>query len=377
MKKLVAIILTAVMSLSIFAGAAFAEESGDGFNIGINYFGPASYALLALKNNSEVVAGYMGDTATSVSDNYQIEQIVADVENLCNSGCDGLIVWLPVEALYTTVGDICAQYEVPFVLNDKIPQDPEILAALEENPYYIGGIAPANAVYGEDIANYALEQGYMTTLIATSTIGDPSDTPRLEAFKEIYEAGGGEILDTLHCESTEDGTSKIENSLIINEPEFIYGTGSDWGIAAVNALNNSDMAIPVVTSGLDAQALEYEAQGKIEMINGDFWIAGYFSAVLLEAYLHGNQLLDENGKVPHIEFIMPFQVPEEQTELFQTIFVDNFCYSQEETEALVNGTYEDLVRAIEEFSIPERAAAKVEDGTIDAALAEAAGISLE
>lgn len=55
----------------------------------------------------------------------------------------------------------------------------------------------------------------------------------------------------------------------------------------------------------------------------------------------------------------------------------DFCYSQEETEALVNGTYEDLVKAIEEFSIPERAAAKVEDGTIDAALAEAAGISLE
>lgn len=378
MKKLTTLVLTAVMCLGIFAGTALAGEEKESFTVGYNYFGPASYALLALANNSEAAIAYMGDTANGVSDNYQIEQIIADVENMCNAGCDGIIIWLPVEALYTTVGDICARYQVPFVLNDKVPQDPEILASLQENPYYIGGVAPANAVYGEKIAEYALEQGYMTTLIATSTIGDPSDTPRLEKFIEVYEAGGGEVIDTLYCETTEDGAQKIENSLIINDPDFIYGTGSDWGVAGVNALNNAQLDdLPILTSGLDSQALDYEVQGKIEMINGDFWIAGYFSAILMEAYLHGNQILDADGNVPLIDDIMPFEVKPEQFDLYKAIFLDNTPYSQEETEALVNGTYDDFVNAVYSYNLEERAAAKVADGTIDASLAEAAGISLD
>lgn len=77
-----------------FAGIASAGETEEGYTIGYNYFGPASYALLALANNSEYAIEYMGDTAYGVSDNYQIEQIIADVENMCNLGCDGLIIWL-------------------------------------------------------------------------------------------------------------------------------------------------------------------------------------------------------------------------------------------------------------------------------------------
>jgi len=209
-------------------------------------------------------------------------------------------------------------------------------------------------------------------------MGDPSDTPRLDRFKEVYEAAGGEIIDVLYCETTEDGTQKIENSLIINDPEFIYGTGSDWGVAGVNALNNAQIeGLPILTSGLDSQALDYETQGKIKMINGDFWVSGYFSAVLMEAYLHGNQILDADGNVPLIDDIMPFEVKPEQYDLYKAVFLDNFFYSQEETEALVNGTYDDFINAVYSYNLEERAAAKVADGTIDAALAEAAGITID
>lgn len=377
MKKLLAIVLAAAMFVMSFAGAAFAGEA-ESYTVGYNYFGAGSYALLSLANNSDYAIAQMGDTPMGTNDNFQIEQIIADIENMCNAGCNGLIIWLPVEPLYPTVGEICAKYEVPFILNDKIPQDPEILAALQANPFYVGAVAPANAVYGEAIAKYALEQGYMTCLISTATIGDPSDTPRLEAFKEAYEAAGGEILDILYCETIDDATSKIENSLIVNEPAFIYGTGSDFGIAAVNALNNSDMnGVPVLTSGLDKQALEYEQQGKIQMINGDFWVCGYFAAVIMEAFLHGNKMVDADGNAPYIDDVPPFEVPAEQYALYEEVFLNNTPYSAEETAALVNGTYDDILAAIHNYSIAERAAAHVAAGTLDPAVAEAAGIVIE
>ena len=358
-KRIIAIICACAMLLVAFAGFASADEAeGEGIKVGYNYFGAGSYALLSLANNSDYAIQHMGDTPMGTNDNFQVEQIIADIENMCNAGCKGILIWLPAEDLYPTVAEICAKYEVAFVLNDKIPTNPDIIATLEANPYYVGAIGPANAIYGEAIADYAIEQGWKTVLVATATIGDPTDTPRLEAFQAKFEAAGGTILDVLNCETIDDATTKIENSLIVNEPDFIYGTGSDFGIAAVNALNNAEEDIPVVTSGLDKQALEYEEQGKIQMINGDFWVCGYFAAVILEAYLHGNQMLDADGKVPYIDYVAPFEVPAEKYGLYQQVFLDNTPYSQEETQALVNGTYDDLLAAIDAYSIDERAAAQ-------------------
>ena len=97
----------------------------------------------------------------------------------------------------------------------------------------------------------------------------------------------------------------------------------------------------------------------------------------MEAYLHGNQILDEEGNVPLIDDIMPFEVKPEQYDLYKAVFLDNPVYTQEETQALVNGTYEDFINAVYSYNLEERAAARVADGTIDASLVEAAGITLE
>lgn len=364
-KRLIAIIAACAMLVTAFAGIAAADEAaaeGEGFTVGYNFFGAGSFALLSLANNSEYAIKQLGDTPMSTNDNFQVEQIIADIENLCNAGCDGVLIWLPVPDLYPVVAEICAKYEVPFVFNDKVP-DEEMHAALSENPFYVGAVGADNPAYGEAIADYAIEQGYTSVLIATATLGDPTDTPRLEAFKEKFEAAGGEILDTLNCENIDDATSKIENSLIVNDPDFIYGTGSDFGIAAVNALNNQDMLedVAVLTSGLDSQAVEYRMEDKIDFLNGDFWACGYYATILLEAYLHGNQMLDADGNIPYVNNVQPFLFTPEDYELYQQIFLNEdpemTPYLPEETKAFVEGSYDDLLAAMQSYSIEERAAA--------------------
>ena len=349
------------MLIVAFAGIAAADEAeGGNYKVGYNFFGAGSFALLQLANNSEYAIKQLGDEPSSTNDNFQVEQIIADIENLCNAGCDGILIWLPVPDLYPTVAEICAKYEVPFVFNDKVP-DEEMHKSLSENPYYVGAVGADNELYGELIANYAIEQGYKSVLIATATLGDPTDTPRLEKFREIFEAAGGEVLDVLNCENVDDATSKIENSLIVNDPDFIYGTGSDFGIAAVNALNNQDMLgeVAVVTSGLDSQAIEYRMDGKIEYLNGDFWACGYYATILLEAYLHGNQMLDADGNIPYVDNVAPFLFDPADYETYQAVFLNDETtpYLAEETQAFVSGTYDELLAAMQSYSIAERAAA--------------------
>ena len=134
-KRIIAIIAACAMLVTAFAGIASAEEAGEGFKVGYNYFGAGSYALLSLANNSDYAIAHMGDTPMGTNDNFQIEQIIADVENMCNAGCDGILIWLPVPDLYPTVAEICSKYEVPFVFNDKVP-DPEMHKQFCENPFY-------------------------------------------------------------------------------------------------------------------------------------------------------------------------------------------------------------------------------------------------
>ena len=122
-KRLIALIAVCAMLVTAFAGIAGADEAeekaveeavaeaaaeaavedaiaedlaetvaGDGFTVGYNYFGAGSYALLSLANNSDYAIAYMGDTPMGTNDNFQIEQIIADVENMCNAGCDGILI---------------------------------------------------------------------------------------------------------------------------------------------------------------------------------------------------------------------------------------------------------------------------------------------
>ena len=374
-KRIIAIIAACAMLVTAFAGIAAA----DGFTVGYNYFGPGSTALIALANNSQYAIEQLGDTALSISENFQPDALVGDIENLCNSGANAVLIWNLLPGSFVNLGDICAKYEVPFVLNDKIPDDDEVFAQVKENPYFIGAVCPANAIYGQQIAEYALDKGYKTCLISTASIGDATETPRIDAFKETFEAGGGEIVDILYSETEGDAQQRLESALLGADVDFIYGTGSTYGIAAVGALDTLGMTgeIPVLTSGLDSQALEYQEQGKIELITGDYWVAGYFSALLAEAYLRGNQFLDAEGNVPIIDDIAPFEVPASQFALFKAIFIDDTPYSPEETEAIVNGTYDEFLDAIHSYSIEERAKAKYAQGKLDASMLEEAGISVE
>lgn len=141
------------------------SEDGSTFKIGYNYFGSASYTLLTLANHSGDTLSVLGSEYIASDDKFSLEQLVTDVENMIAAGCDGLILWLPTDTLYVTVSEMCEQAQIPFVLNDKLPMDEEIIAQISANPYFVGAFGVKNEQYGVALANYVLEQGGMTVLL--------------------------------------------------------------------------------------------------------------------------------------------------------------------------------------------------------------------
>lgn len=410
-KKIISILLTAALTGTLLAGCggeaakdasdgaqsvenadsedepdgdqpAESTGSGDGYTIGINCFGSSSYALLTLANNSEKVFEVYGDSTTVSDDAYQVDTLVQNIENMVAKGVDGLIVWLPTDNLYTTIGQLCKENEIPFVLNDKIPTDPDVAAAITANPYFAGAVSPANAVYGEQMADFAIEQGYESCIISSSTVGDPSDTPRLEAFIEKFEAAGGKIMDELHSDGADAGQTALEDSLLAHpDVDFVYAVGSDYGITACSVLDNQDNTdIKVITSGLDSEAVNLLESGQLEMLSGDNWVSGIFSAIILENYLDKNPLKDSEGNMPYIEDIMPFELSSEQCGLYRKCFMDNFCYMDEEIEAMrtknnADFNYDTFMEIVNSFSFEERAMSLCKAGVVTEDELSEAGIN--
>ena len=370
MKKATSMFLTAALAAGSILGST-AVVSAEDHKVGITLFGSASYALLTLANNSKNVFEAYGTEGAIYDANFQVDKLIQDVENMITGGCEGVAVWLPADSMYPTVAEICEKNQVPFVLVDKIPTDAGIADQIKANPYFAGAVSPANAVYGQQIAEYAIDQGWTSCVLSASSVGDPSDTPRLEAFKETFEAAGGTVAVEIHSDTTDRIQPDLEDALMANmDVDFVYGTGSDFGCGAVAALENLGLTeIRVLTSGLDTLAVKELADGQIELLSGDDWAAGVFAAVLLQNYIDGNPIKDADGNAPYVEDLMPFELTGSQKDLFQKAFVDNFFYTDEELSQMRTADnadfgYDQFMEACSSFNFENRVKALAEAGVL-------------
>lgn len=227
------------------------EKSG--YTVAYNIFGSGSAALDYLqKRTAQALAAY-GDDAVLKNNNFNAGGIISDFMEVINSGSvQGVIIWAPAAGLILPIAQACEANGIYFVLNDKAPDDAK--EALMGMKYFAGAVAPANAVYGEKMADYAISRGWKTCVVTTSAVGDTSDQPRYDAFKAKFEAAGGKILVTVNNDSTDVSLENVRNALngLDEEPDFIYGVGSSYALTAITALeDHTDWNTKVITSGLE------------------------------------------------------------------------------------------------------------------------------
>lgn len=367
---------TPAVSVSETSAAADSSTGGK-HKVGYNYLGAGAYSLATLANNEKKVSDIAGQDSIGVDDQFSVEQIVSDIENMINSGCDGVDAWLVSDALCQQVSTLCGDNKVYFALSDKVASDENVIKTLKANKYFAGACGPANDVYGSQLAQYALDQGWKTCIITSSSAGDATDTPRLEAFKKTFEAGGGTIVDELHADQQQDALPQLQDSLTANgEVDVIYGTGSDYGVYACTALeDHPDWKTKVITSGLDEAALKLlnDKSSAMAMVTGDYWISGFFSAIFLQNALEGNVLRDSDGSAIWIDDLQPFEVTSEKYELYKKYFLDEFPYTDEEIKAMIGISYDDMVKIVKDYSLDNRLMAKYKAGIISKDEMTAAG----
>jgi ABC-type sugar transport system substrate-binding protein len=389
LKKTVRYLAAALSLAALLTGVGCSKKTtasgagSDTYKIGLNYITTASYAIVTLRDNSVKVIQGFGGEALAIDDEGTPDKIVTDIENLISSGCDGVIVWALTDQMFLPISELCERAKIPFVLNDKVASDPQTIAALKANPYFAGAIGPANAVYGESVADYAIAKGYKTCLVSSGDVADPTDAPRIKAFRARYEAAGGKVLAEINA-TLSDLQEKADNMLVAYpNPDFVYATGPDFSNAACDALAKYPAYNTVVlSSGLDRVSLDRLADPKspLVFVNGDNWICGAYSAVVMQNFLEGKPLKDKNGGPIYFTEVMPFSVSSEQYGLFEKFFLKDFMFTTDEIKAMSQKanpefSYDSFVKQMTSFSLEAIILNRYREGKVTDAELEAAGIA--
>lgn len=370
--KIVSLILVAVMMLSITAcgknsdpaqdpGANSGETGDKTYTFGYNNFGQGAYPLDMNEKETTYALESIGMNIKVANNEFTVDKIITDAQNLISSKVDGLIVWSASDTLYSSFNDLCSSSKTPFVLGDKYPLGEDTKAMLRENPYFAGAISTQDSDAGAQLAKKALEDGNKTAIIVAAAAGDTNHDLRVAGFTEAFEQGGGKILGVVHCADPSEAVQKSNDLLTANsEADCLYGSGGDFSMGALSAMQSTGIKMPIYGTDIDPNVLQAIKDGDVIEANGAAgpYCAG-IAATLLLNYLDGHPILDENGQAPMSNGLKFVTVTKDNTDDFENYWLSSHPFTPDDYKNLCyrynpNVTWQDYVDLLDNYNFDNR-----------------------
>lgn len=181
MKKLLAIVLALVLTVSLFAGCASdnnpqpdpmqlssedkTNTSSSDFTIGINFYSITDSLGSAVYDNLNYIADNVDGVKNQwlVISSYDETAQISDCENLISSGVDALIFMPISDNVAGKVADMCEKAGIYNILTMRSISDKDILARLSGYKYFLGWCSEDGASSAYKVFQCAVEDGRTTS----------------------------------------------------------------------------------------------------------------------------------------------------------------------------------------------------------------------
>jgi ABC-type sugar transport system substrate-binding protein len=366
-------------SSSSAATPSASEEFETGLTVTQNSFLAGDYAFSCIANVGKIVVEGSGNKFVELSDNADINQVQADVENMINAQTDGALWWGVLDPYYQVGPGLFNDAMIPFAFFDCVPS-PEsgLQEQIDEMEYYAGSAASDNATFGAQMAEKALEDGCKHAIVFANEIGS-SVAVRAEAFQEVFEAGGGEVLEISHVSTTANAHVEATQNMIATYPDVdcIYGVSVDFVLGAYTVTKGKD--VKLYATDASPEAINYLLDGSIQGLNGGHFVVNYLAAALLLNTMDGHRI-EDNGKPLNL-VLNPVVITPENAELYIKFWIDGDPYSYDDIKYLLyrenpEVTAQDYYDFVDNYSIESVVAMKVAQGLCTEEEAKKAGIEL-
>ena len=381
-KKLLSIILCIAVAMVFMVGcgggssqeaaeepaddsAAAEESAGASYTIGYNNFGVGAYPLDLNQKETTYAIETAGSQVKVANDNFTVDNVITDIKNLISSQVDGVVVWCAADTLYNSLNDLMGESKMPFALGDKYPTSEDTIAKFQENEFFAGAVSTDDTITGAAMADRAWEDGHKTALIVAAAQGDTNHDARVKGFTDRFTELGGTVLNYVRCADPSEAVQKSGDLLAANkDADCLYGTGGDYSIGALSAMESAGISMPVYGTDVDPNVIQGIKDGTIAAATGAAGpYCGTFASLLLINYLDGHPILDENGKAPATKGIKAIMITKDNVDSFEENWINNEIFSQEELQSLLyryneNVTWADYQKMIDEYNYENRMAAK-------------------
>lgn len=320
MKKLLAVLLSAVMCLGLVAcgnEAAATQTAEPTAEAAVEEAAPAEEVATPATEGKKLkigytfwdlpVAGICVDGANQIklaaealgvellfnpnNDDVSAESVVAAVENFAASGCDGVIVINFSEASMATISQICQENEMMFIQATRTLEDEDIKALVEANPYYIGRFHEDEYGTAYALAEKLADTGAKNVALISSYHGDTTYEARAQAYRDAC-ADLGMNLVTEQWDLPDDATAtETLVNMLTAYPEIdgILAVKSNYVTYLVTAEETVGITdyLPCVGVDFDITLGENIENGQITAVAGGHHADATFSLITLVNALNG------------------------------------------------------------------------------------------
>ena len=228
------------------AGTAVSSEKPKSitpFKIGFPFLTSNDPTYTAILNSCKTVCAGAGGELVTASWDFTPDQLVTDVQKLISMGCNGIMIIPTSDSVLPKIKQMCETAKVPFSIVYRSINDPDIKAAVESSPYYVGNCWEDEENTGYQVMKQMAGMGVKNVALLGVNKGDTTGDARDRGIQKAAKEDNVKVLaETRGIMQSSDATKAVE-SFIAAYPEmdglYIVGGSICPGIleAATKALS--------------------------------------------------------------------------------------------------------------------------------------------
>lgn len=367
-KKLMAVLLAAVMTAGSLAGCGGQDQSGDSaleqttseetgigmeaavestegedvqdkmetesaetkpFKYGFISWGTADEHGRTLNAAVEWAVDAAGGEFVMDGSAITAESTVAAAENLIQSGCDMIsFCTYAGEASVPQISKLCQENGVYWTMWDTSIADSDIAAMLENDPYYVGSTCEDNYQAGYDTLKAMVEQGASKIILFKYGVNIPTCDDRCDgAYAAAEDLGVDIVYEIIAPEDYKKATLDALVAYPDADGVLLAGSGT-YASSAIAAFKEAGKEKYFVGAfDYYDQMGQDLASGDLTIINGGHMVTGTFSALMAINAYFGTPLSSEKYQI-----VIPYLVlkSKEDYDLYKQFASEGAAYTSEE-----------------------------------------------
>lgn len=360
-KRLIGTMLALSMLGTAFAGfTSVVNASENNVKIGVSIWSTSDSLGASCKKILDAAAEALDVELVYVETNLDQDQEIASVENLCASGCDGIIICNSSDGEMATIINTCEANNVKIGQFFRTLSDENVIELAENSTAYAGKVYEDEETTGQNMAQIMADKGLENIGIISQDHGNTTYETRCSGYKERFEELGVNIVaEQWDCDNSEEASNAV-NNFIASYPELdgivVVGGGGEPLEGTISALENNGLTgeIAVCSTDFTTDLGEQLESGAISAMSGGHWTDPLFAFLMV--YNAVNGAYDAPVEIIHP---MMYVASSEDYADYETYFCgDILPFTAEEIQNLAitsnpDTTLDDLQAAASDLSIED------------------------